>query len=117
MIGCGNVCKPHAGASDVAREGIRVARAVLGAGRTRLVRLLLVESLMLAIAGAALGVLVAWGWIEIDRGMDAAELGFPAESRDRAEHAPVMVFTLVVARIDRPDFPDWRRHCRRPGAI
>jgi putative ABC transport system permease protein len=40
-------------------------RAALGAGRGRLVRLLMLESLILAMAGAALGTVVAWGGLTL----------------------------------------------------
>jgi len=68
---------------------------VLGAGRARLVRLQLVESLVLALGGAAIGVLIAWGGL---KGLVAAlpQNVIPAESVIEL-NAPVLAFTLGVA--------------------
>src|SRR6202047_4868903 len=94
LIGCGNVANLML-ARATSREKEFALRAVLGAGRARLVRLLLVESLVLAIGGAALGVLIAWGGLKMI--VAAMPQNFiPAESVIEL-NAPVMVFTLVVA--------------------
>ncbi len=47
-------------ARGVSRRGEIALRMALGASRTRIVRLLMVESLVLAVPGAALGLLFAW---------------------------------------------------------
>jgi len=60
-----------------------------------LVRLLLVESLVLAISGAALGVLIAWGGLKLIVAAMPPDL-IPAESVVEL-NAPVMIFALVVA--------------------
>src|SRR6202030_2338994 len=65
------------------------------AGRARLARLLLVESLVLAIGGAALGVLIAWSGLKLIVAAMPQDF-IPAESVIGL-NAPVLAFTLVVA--------------------
>jgi putative ABC transport system permease protein len=94
LIGCVNVANLML-ARATAREKEFVLRTVLGAGRARLVRLLLVESLVLAIGGAALGVVIAWGGLKLIVATMPPDL-IPAESVI-ALNAQVMAFSLVLA--------------------
>ena len=94
LIGCVNVANLML-ARATAREKEFALRAVLGAGRARLVRLLLVESLVLAIGGAALGVMIAWGGLKLIVATMPPDL-IPAESVI-ALNPQVMAFALVLA--------------------
>jgi putative ABC transport system permease protein len=94
LIGCGNVANLLL-ARATGREKEFAIRAVLGAGRFRLIRQLLVESLILALGGALLGALIAWGGLKALVAAIPAQI-IPAEAVIRL-NAPVLAFTLCVA--------------------
>jgi putative ABC transport system permease protein len=94
LIGCVNVANLML-ARATSRQKEFALRTVLGAGQSRLMRLLLVESFVLAMGGAALGILIAWGGLKLIAVKMPPDL-IPAESVIGL-NAPVMALTLVLA--------------------
>jgi putative ABC transport system permease protein len=94
LIGCGNVANLLL-ARATTREKEFAIRAALGAGRWRLVRQLLVESLILATGGAGLGALLAWGGLKSLVALIPQEI-VPAEAAIRL-NVTVLLFTLGVS--------------------
>jgi len=94
LIGCGNVANLLL-ARATTREKEFAIRSALGANRWRLVRQLLVESLLLATGGAAVGALLAWGGLKFLVALMPQEI-IPAEAVIRL-NTPVLAFTLGVA--------------------
>src|SRR5256885_4775151 len=72
-------------------------RLALGARRRRLVRQLLVESMILAAGGAAVGTLLAWGGLKFLVALMPQEI-IPAEAVIQL-NTPVLAFTLGVAML------------------
>ena len=93
LIGCANVASLLL-ARAIARERELAIRAALGAGRARLMRLLLTESLLLFLAGGGFGLLVAWWGVGA---LDA--FGFSTLPRAFGVQldASVFAFTLLCA--------------------
>ena len=92
LIACANVANLQLARTAARRKELAV-RAALGAGSGRLVRLVLVESLVLAVAGAAVGLALAYGGLELVRtlGLDRTRDGF-----DFVIDATVLGFTAGV---------------------
>src|SRR5229473_2788757 len=94
LIGCGNVANLLL-ARATTREKEFAIRAALGAGRWRIIRQLLVESFLLAVSGAVLGAVMAWGGLKALVALMPQQI-IPAEAVIRL-NLPVLGFTLAVA--------------------
>ena len=94
LIGCGNVSILLL-ARGTAREHEFAVRAAVGAGRARIMRQLLTESLVLALSGAALGVLLAYRLVAVIVSM-LPESSFPHEAAIRI-NLPVLCFSVGLA--------------------
>ncbi len=94
LIGCGNVSILLL-ARGTAREHEFAVRAAVGAGRMRLLRQLLTESLLLSLSGAALGVLLAYRLVAIIVPM-LPQSSFPHEAAIRI-NLPVLCFSVGLA--------------------
>ncbi|MBK5293977.1 MAG: ABC transporter permease [Acidobacteriia bacterium] len=96
LLACSNVANLQF--ARVSARGKEMAvRSAMGAGRFRLLRLLLVESVLVALAGAAGGVLFAlWGVDLIKQGMPAAvEMRLPGWQRLGVDPR-ALLFTLGI---------------------
>ncbi len=94
LIACANVANLQL-ARGTARAREMAVRVSIGAGRRRLLRQLLTESVLLSLAGGALGVLFAFGAIRSIVGL-MPEFYVPNESRV-AVNVPVLLFSLGVS--------------------
>ena len=93
LIACANVANLMM-ARVTAREQELALRAALGAGRGRLVAASLAESVVLALVGGALGLLLAYWGVEILVGLAAGRVPRIEEVR---LGAPVLGYTLALA--------------------
>jgi predicted permease len=96
LISCANVSNLLL-SKAAARQREMAVRAALGGGRSRLVRQLLTESLLLAIAGGVSGTLLAYGALRIILRLVPPNT-IPDES-DIALNVPVLTFSLIVSAV------------------
>jgi predicted permease len=94
LIGCGNVSILLL-ARGAQRQHELAIRGALGAGRARIVRQLLTESLAIGVTGTALGVLIAWKSLALIIAWLPPST-FPAESVI-AMNVPVLLFSAGLA--------------------
>ncbi|HET8769687.1 MAG TPA: ABC transporter permease [Gemmatimonadaceae bacterium] len=95
VIACANVANLTL-MRGVRREHEMTVRAALGAGTLRLRRLLLAENAVLALAGAALGLVVAYGGVGMLARFAAR---FSVRSDEIAVDGMVLAFTFVLALV------------------
>ena len=93
LIACANVANLML-ARSIRREREMAVRAAMGADRGRLVRQLIVESMLLTITGGALGLLLAVGGTDL---LATFASRFTPRSMDIAVDGWVLLFTLTVS--------------------
>jgi predicted permease len=93
LIACANVSNLLLSKSGARRKEMAI-RASLGAGRGRLVRQLLTESLVLALGGSALGVALAWAALRAI--IAIVPPGTIPDESEIAINVPVLLFSLGV---------------------
>ena len=107
LIACANVAHLLLGQA-VARHSEMATRVALGAGRRRLVRQLFIETLVIAVPGGVLGLLLAiWG---LDLLVAAAPQGLP-RLNEVAIDRTVLIFTTLVTLATAAAFglgPAWQ---------
>lgn len=94
LIGCGNVSILLL-ARATARQHEFAVRSAIGASRRRIVRQLLTESLLIALAGAGLGVALAYKSLNFIVA-NLPEYSFPHEAAIQI-NLPVLLFSIAVA--------------------
>jgi predicted permease len=92
LVACANVANLMLVRADARRQELAV-RAALGAGRARIARELLVESLVLGVAGSVLGLGLAYVGVQFLVAMGPSDL---PRLEEIAVYAPVLAFTVAM---------------------
>src|SRR5688572_25637296 len=95
LIGCVNVANLLLARATIRRREIAI-RSAIGGGRWRIVRQLLTESLMLALAGGAAGITLAYFWVPLLVKFGPAQV---PRLRDAALQPEVLIFAVAVSVI------------------
>ena len=115
LIGCGNVSILLL-ARATSRRGEFGVRSAVGASRSRLVRQLLTEALVLSLTGAAVGVLLAWR-LTLLIVANLPEFSFPHEASIQL-NIPVLIFSVCLALATGILFGLWPAlELSRPGIV
>ena len=104
LIGCANVSILLL-ARGTERQHELAVRAAIGAGRWRMIRQLLTESLAIAATGAVLGVLLAWRGLAL-MVANLPENAIPAEAVIKM-NVPVLLFSVALAFLTAVVFGLW----------
>ena len=93
LVACANIANLTLVRADARKQELAV-RAALGAGAARIARALLVENLVLGVAGSVLGLLLAYVGLEFLVALGPSNL---PRLQEIGVHPPVLAFTVAVS--------------------